>query len=59
MSDLTTKTIQLEITKPSEPVGVLHITDNFAVHIYGKLPNRFHRWMAKLLLGWRYEKYDG
>ncbi len=57
MSDLTTKTIQLEITKPSEPVGALYITDNFAVHIYGKMPNRFYRWMTKVLLGWKYEEY--
>ena len=57
MSDQTTKTIQLEITKPSEPVGALHITDNFGVQIYGKMPNQFQRWMTKVLLGWKYEEY--
>ena len=57
MSDLTTKTIQLEITKPPKPVGALYITENFTVFIYGKMPNRIQRWMAKVLLGWKYEEY--
>ena len=58
MNDQTPKTIQLEVTKPSEPVGALYITDNFAVHIYGKMPNRIQRWMTKVLLGWKYEEYE-
>jgi len=57
MNDQTPKTIQLEVTKPSKPVGALHITDNLAVHIYGKMPNRIQRWMTKVLLGWKYEEY--
>lgn len=40
------------------PVGWLCISDNYKIAIFGKLPNRFHRLMAKLLLGWRYEEAE-
>ena len=37
-----------------KPIGTLTIHKGFTVSIYTKLPNRFHRWMAKILLGWTY-----
>ena len=37
-----------------KPIGMLTIHKGFAVSIYTKMPNRFHRWMAKVLLGWIY-----
>ena len=58
MNDQTTKTIQLEIEKPSEPVGALYITEKFEVFIHGKMPNRFQRWMTNVLLGWKYKEYE-
>ena len=54
-----TFTCQLNQEALPKPVGTVHITAEFVVFIYGKMPNRFHRWMAKMLLGWRYEEYDG
>ena len=39
-----------------KPIGTLTIHKGFTVSIYTKLPNRFHRWMAKILLGWTYTK---
>ena len=36
-------------------VGRLKINESFTINLYGKLPNRFHRFMARLLLGWKYE----
>ena len=39
-----------------KPIGTLTIHKGFNVAIYTKLPNRFHRWMAKILLGWTYTK---
>ena len=39
-----------------KPIGTLTIHNGFTVAIYKKLPNRFHRWMAKILLGWTYTK---
>lgn len=50
-------TCQINQKVPPKPVGTLHITDNFRIHIYGKMPNRFQRWMTKVLLGWKYEEY--
>lgn len=37
-----------------KPVGELKINEGFTIQVYKKLPNRFHRWMAKVLLGWIY-----
>jgi len=37
-----------------KPIGMLTIHKGFTVSIYTKMPNRFHRWMAKVLLGWIY-----
>lgn len=42
-----------DITFP-RPVGELKINENLTIQVYGKMPNRFHRWMAKVLLGWVY-----
>ena len=42
-----------------EPVGYLRINNSFKIAVYDKMPSRFHRWMAKLLLGWEYEEYGG
>ena len=36
------------------PIGMLTIHKGFTISIYTKMPNRFHRWMAKVLLGWIY-----
>lgn len=41
-----------------KPIGSLKVNESFVINIYGKLPNRFHRFMARLLLGWKYEKYE-
>lgn len=38
-----------------KPIGILKINESFTINIYKKLPNRFHRFMARLLLGWKYE----
>lgn len=37
-----------------EAVGMLKINNSLKIAVYDKLPCRFHRWMAKLLLGWEY-----
>lgn len=37
-----------------ESAGMLKINNSVKIAVYGKLPCRFHRWMAKLLLGWEY-----
>lgn len=43
-----------------KPTGTLEINENFHIAIYGKMPNRFRRFMARLLLGWKYtEVRDG
>lgn len=43
--------------KPNEPVGVLKLNESLSVYVYKKMPNRFHRWIVRLLLGWVYEQY--
>lgn len=53
-----TFTCTINTEKMLEPVGKLHITDNFGVVIYNKMPSRFHQWMAKILLGWKYEENE-
>lgn len=42
-----------------EAAGTLKINNSVKIAVYDKLPCRFHRWMAKLLLGWEYEEYGG
>ena len=45
-----------------EPVGYLHIGDGYTISYYKKLPNKFHRFMQWLFLGFRWEenkKYKG
>lgn len=37
--------------------GTLEINEGFKVCLYRKLPNRFYRMMARILLGWKYEEY--
>ena len=37
-----------------EAAGELKINNSLRIAVYDKLPCRFHRWMAKLLLGWEY-----
>lgn len=37
-----------------EAAGTLRINNSVKIAVYDKLPCRFHRWMAKLLLGWEY-----
>lgn len=37
-----------------KPIGTLTIHKGFTVYLYEKMPNKFHRWMAKVLLGWIY-----
>lgn len=37
-----------------EAAGELKINNSLRIAVYDKLPYRFHRWMAKLLLGWEY-----
>ena len=41
-----------------KPVGVLVINENFSIMLYKKMPNKFHRWMARILLGWKYEERE-
>ncbi len=41
-----------------KPIGSLKINENFSISLYGKLPNRFHRWMAHILLGWEYKEVN-
>ena len=42
-----------------EPVGYLEINNSCKIAVYDKMPSRFHRWMAKVLLGWKYEDVEG
>lgn len=42
----------------NKPVGVLKINEGLEVYFYKKMPNRFHRWMARVLLGWVYEECE-
>lgn len=41
--------------KPNEPIGVLKLNESLFVYVYKKMPNRFHRFMARVLLGWVYD----
>lgn len=41
-----------------EAVGMLKINNSLRIAVYDKLPCRFHRWMAKLLLGWEYKESE-
>lgn len=43
-----------KVTVP-EPAGMWHICNNEFHFSSYKKPNLFHRWMARLLLGWRWE----
>ena len=36
--------------------GILKINDSVSIMCYGKLPNKFHRLMVRILLGWKYEE---
>lgn len=36
------------------PAGYLKVNNSVRIAVYDKLPCRFHRWMAKVLLGWEY-----
>jgi hypothetical protein len=49
----STTTAWLTLTGP-KIICTLHITPSFSVSLT-KVPNRFHRWMTTLLLGWRWE----
>lgn len=37
-------------------VGTLKINESFTISIYNKMPNIFHRLMARILLGWKYRR---
>ena len=37
-----------------KPTGELKINEEFSVILYRKLPNKFHRFVARILLGWIY-----
>lgn len=37
------------------PVGWVRVNESTKIAIYRKMPNAFHRFMATLLLGWKYE----
>lgn len=39
-----------------KPVGTLKINESFTISIYNKMPNIFHRLMARILLGWKYRR---
>ena len=39
-----------------KPIGTLKINESFVIPVYDKMPNRFHRMMAKILLGWKYNE---
>ncbi len=41
---------------PLKPVGSLKINESFTILIYNKMPNMFHRLMARILLGWKYRR---
>ena len=40
------------ITLVKEPKGYLTIPNCMTLNIMGELPNKFHRYMLKILLGW-------
>lgn len=39
-----------------KPIGTLKVNESFVISVYTKMPNRFHRMMAKILLGWEYKE---
>lgn len=52
---LDTSKFYLDMSFP-KPTGFLHIGDGVSFSYYHKLPNRFHRFMQRLILGFRWEK---
>ena len=40
----------------NKKVGTLKINESFSIALYKKMPNRFHRFMSRILLGWIYEE---
>ena len=54
-SCLDTSKLYLDMCFP-KPTGFLHIGDGVTFSYYHKLPNRFHRFMQRLILGFRWEK---
>lgn len=36
----------------------LKINDDVTIYLTNRPPNRFHRLMARLLLGWKYEEVE-
>lgn len=58
--EMQTMTIQTDQISPlfKVPVGTLKVNNSLRIAVYDKLPCRFHRWMAKLLLGWIYEETE-
>lgn len=57
--EMQTMTIQTDQISPlfKVPAGTLKINNSLRIAVYDKLPCRFHRWMTKVLLGWKYEEY--
>jgi len=58
MQTMTFQTDQTISPFFKEPVGYLKVNNSFRMSVYNKLPCRFHRWMAKLLLGWEYTENE-
>lgn len=48
---MTTNVKHVKLPKPN---GKLQINENFSITLYGKMPCKFHRFMARILLGWIY-----
>ena len=55
LSHAETFDVDLRIVGPPRNVAKLSMSGAFSVYVQ-KMPNRFHRFMAGLLLGWRWEE---
>ena len=40
-----------------EPTYKLYLTDGFVINLNGKIPNRFHSFMLRVVFGIKIEKY--
>lgn len=45
----------LKVYDRIKPTYVINITNDFSIEQRGKIPNKFHRLMMKLFLGWEFE----
>ena len=47
--------IRISTLSTDKPTGYIHIGEGFTISYYKKLPNRFHRFMQQIILGFKWE----